>query len=727
MRSTPTYFRFLILAACLCPLGLRAADEAPDAAAFDQSVKPLFEGSCVACHNAGLKSGNLSLAGFMKIDSVGAKREEWERIVHKVRTGEMPPNGIPRPPEEEVAAFINVIDKETDRIDSNTPVDPGRVTARRLNRREYSNTIRDLLGVSFDATGDFPSDDLGYGFDNIGDVLTISPVLMEKYMSAAEAISRRAIGADPLPAKPIEAEYQHKDGTIQRINESAIEARHRVDWDAEYTIRIGLPGERPEDAAPVELGFFMDGKLLHKMMVETKPSGLVYFNPFSVEEMRLFLPAGDHTFRAAFLNDHFTDGMSRKDAFDRDKNKFLESITFVGPFPTDVIPESRKMILTCDPASGRPCVESIMRRLTRRAYRRPVTDDEVEALVRFSDMALKEGLSPEQGVQLSIQAMLVSPNYLFRIEKDPDPLDPTAVHRVSDIELASRLSYFLWNSMPDDKLLTLAEQNKLHEPATLQAQVDRMLADDRSGEMAKNFAGQWLEIRNLDSVNPDPEKFPEWGPELREAMRTESLMFFDSVLRENRPMSDFIDADYTFLNGPLAKHYGIEGVNGPDFRRVKLETAERGGVLGQAGVLTVTSYPTRTSPVIRGKYVLEQILGTPPPPPPPNVPPLDEQSLGPNATMREKLDAHRSSPICASCHNRMDNLGFGLENYDAIGRWRTKDGEAAGRFERRAAQRRELPVAGGDAQDPARGHARIRARDDRKNADFRSGQRLGAL
>jgi hypothetical protein len=391
--------------------------------------------------------------------------------------------------------------------------------------------------------------------------------------------------------------------------------------------------------------------------------------------MRLHLPAGDHTFRAGFINDTFVDTLPEKEIYDREKNKFLDSITFVGPFESGVEPPSRKKILTCDPNSGRACVESIVSGLARRAYRRPVTNEEVASLLRFVDLGVREGLSVEQGIQLSIQAMLVSPHFLFRIEHQPDPTNPDAVHRISGIELASRLSYFLWSSMPDDELLDLAEAGRLRDPAVLDAQVQRMLADERSAALAANFAGQWLETRNLDSVTPDPEKFPTWGPELRDAMKAETRLFFEEVLRKNLPLATFLDADFTFLNGLLAKHYGIEGVKGVEFRRVPLGTEQRGGVLGQAGVLTVTSYPTRTSPVIRGKYVLENILGAPPPPPPADVPALDEAAVGTAASLRKQMEQHRSNPTCASCHERMDALGFGLENYDAIGAWRTTDGQ----------------------------------------------------
>jgi mono/diheme cytochrome c family protein len=647
----------------------------PDAARFETLVKPLLAETCTVCHNSQMASGGLNVAAFANPQSLAAHREGWEKIIQKVRSGEMPPAGLPKPPVEQIDALVAFVQGEFDRADRSLTPDPGRVTARRLNRNEYSNTIRDLLAVQFRAENDFPSDDSGHGFDNIGDVLTISPVLMEKYLAAAERIASAAVGADPLPDKPVEAEYHRKHRTIRILDVSTIEAIHRVEWDGEYIIRIGLPGERSRNAKPVKMAFWMDGRLLHEMMVETKPSGLVYFDPYSMEEMRLTLPAGDHVFRAGFVNDDFVNGMTRKDAHDRDKNKYLESITFVGPFPAEVEKPSRKKIFVCDANSGAACVREILAELARRAYRRPVTREEVQDLVRFVDLARSNGQTVEQGVQLAIQAMLVSPHFLFRIERDPDPANPEAVHQISGIELASRLSYFFWSSMPDDELLGLGENGTLSKPEVLAAQVDRLLADERSAALAENFAGQWLQTRALDSASPDPKKFPDWSPELREAMKAETQLFFEAMLRENRPLGEFLDAGFTFLNGPLAKHYGIEGIHGPDFRRVELTTEQRGGVLSQASVLTVTSYPTRTSPVIRGKYVLENILGAPPPAPPPDVPALDEASVGETASMREQLSQHRANPACSTCHERMDTLGFGLENYDAIGKWRTADGK----------------------------------------------------
>ena len=655
------------LAGSLC-----AADAPAD---FDSAVKPVLSKTCTLCHNDKLSSGGLNVKLLLSPDSIATYRDGWETILDKLRAGEMPPKGIPRPPEAQMQALIHYVEGEFEKADRNIKPDPGHVTARRLNRSEYSNTIRDLLAVDFRAEKDFPTDDSGYGFDNIADVLTISPVLMERYMDAAETIASRAMGADPLPAKPLEVQYHTKEKTIRRVDLSTIEASHRVEWDGDYIIRFGMPGERAADAKPVTLGFWMDGGSMKTLPVETKPSKLVYFDPYSEAEVRMYLPSGDHVFRAGFIDDDFVKTLSEKDAYDKKKNKFLDSMVFVGPFPTDVERASRKKILICDPKSGQACVEKIVSAVAHRAYRRPATRAEVASLLKFVALARSRGETTEQGIQLAIEAMLVTPQFLFRIEHDPNPTNSQEVHRIPDVELASRLSYFLWSSMPDDELLGLAETGKLHDPAVLDAQVKRMMADRRSAAFAANFAGQWLEIRNLDVVKPDPDKFPEWGPELRDAMKTETRMFFEYVLREDRPLSDFIDARYTFLNARLAKFYGIPNVTGPDFRRVELTTGQRGGLLSQASVLTVSSYPTRTSVVLRGKYVLNNILGSEIPPPPPDVPALDESAVGTLMSLRQQMEKHRADPMCSTCHNKMDPLGFGLENYNAIGKWRTEDGK----------------------------------------------------
>ena len=644
------------------------------ATTFEKAVSPVLENTCGQCHSSQLASGGFDAAAFLSPASLANQREGWETILQKLRAGEMPPKGEPRP-QAEIDTLVKYVQGEFDKADRNAKPDPGRVTAHRLNRTEYANTIRDLLDVEFRAQKDFPTDDSGEGFDNIGDILTISPVLMEKYMAAAERIASRAIATDPLP-KAIAVEYSNKDKRVRRVDASTIEATHRIDFDGEYTVRVALPGERPAAAAkPVMLGFWMDGKPIGSKMVETKPSGLVFFDPYSEEEMRLLLPEGDHVFRAGFIDDDFVKGLGPRDLYNKKGNKFADGIVFEGPFKPKDEPASRARILICDPNSGQACVEKIIGNLARHAYRRPVSKVEVASLEKFVGIAQAHGQSVEQGIQLALQAILVSPNFLFRIEHDPNPTDPTAVHKISDVELASRLSHFLWSSMPDDELLGLAEAGKLRAPGVLDAQVKRMLGDPRSSALADNFAAQWLETRNLDVVKPDPQKFPDWGPELRDAMRSETSLFFDYILRQNRPMADFLDARYTFLNERLARHYGIEGVKGPEFRKVDLTTDQRGGVLSQAGVLTVSSYAQRTSVVIRGKYILQEILGTPPAPPPVTPPPLDEAAVGESLSLRQSMEVHHADAVCASCHSKMDPLGFGLENYDAIGKWRTLDGK----------------------------------------------------
>src|SRR5688572_27657302 len=651
-----------------------ATAKPPTTAAFDAATKSLFEDTCSECHNSSDPAGGLDVALYRSVETLHADRDRWEMILSKLKTKEMPPDDASVPAsEEQVTSLVKLLEREFARADAAMKPDPGRVTARRLNRAEYTNTIRDLLAVEFRADKNFPTDDSGEGFDNIGDILTVSPVLMEKYMSAAERISTRAIASEPLP-KPVEVEYSLRFKNLRRIDPSNVEATHRVDFDADYTMIIGLPGERPKDAKPVTLGLWVDGRLVQTKLIETKPSGLVYFNPYSEEELKVSLPEGDHSFRLGFIDDDYVKGLPKENIYTDKVNKWIGSARIIGPFPSTEEKASRKKVLVCDPNTGAACVDRILSTLARRAYRRPVTRADVAALSKFVTLAKTAGQTTEQGLQLAIQAMLVSPHFLFHLERDQDPTDPAKVHRITDIELASRLSYFLWNSMPDDELLGLAEKKQLGAPAVLDAQVKRMLADPKAFALAENFAGQWLEIRNLDSIKPDPQKFPAWVPQLRDAMKTETQMFFDSILRENRPIGEFITARYTFLNELLAKYYGIEGVTGPEFRRVDLKTDQRGGVLSQGSVLAVSSYPTRTSVVIRGKYILQNILGTPPPPPPADVPALDEESVGTAASLRQQMEKHRSNAICASCHTRMDPLGFGLENYDAIGKWRTQDG-----------------------------------------------------
>jgi hypothetical protein len=654
-----------------------------DPPSFESAVAPILRQTCSQCHNETTTSGGLNLKPLDRKESFASHRSEWESVLRKLKAGEMPPPAMGKP--AGLPAMVTMIERELDRLDQSVKPDPGRITARRLNRTEYRNTIRDLLGVDFQATQEFPTDDSGEGFDNIADVLTISPLLAEKYLTAAERISARALDLVRLP-NPISSSYSADQGggqlagttgTARRTSTSFIEVTHRVDYDGEYVIQAGLAGHRGAEGKPVTMGFWMDGVLLYKEEVATTPPKTVYFSPYEVREFRVFLPEGRHLFRLGFMDDDFGAAVPREKRFDTAANKYPAYIGVLGPERPTQESASRKSILICNPATGRACVERIVSNLARKAYRRPVKTAEVAALMKLVDGAAREGLSVEHGIQTALTAMLVSPDFLFRIERDAEPRNATAVHRVTDVELASRLSYFLWSSMPDAQLLDLAERGRLKDPAVLDAEVTRMLADPRASALAENFAGQWLETRNLDSVKPDPEKFPEWNTDLKDAMRTETRMFFDSILRENRPISEFLTARYTFLNERLARFYGIEDVKGMDFRRVELRNPERGGILSHASVLTVSSYPTRTSVVIRGRYVLENILGSPPPPPPANVPPLDEATAGVTQSLREQMEQHRANPTCATCHSKMDPLGFALENYDAIGKWREMDGKFA--------------------------------------------------
>jgi cytochrome c553 len=648
-----------------------ATTNAGSAATFDSAVKPIFTQTCAGCHNERLASGGLNIAAFLDPKTIESKRDAWEAIVAKLRTGEMPPKGIPKPPPEQMTALIDTVQAEFDRLDKNTKPDPGRIVAHRLNRNEYSNTIRDLLGVSYHAEEEFPIDDASFGFDNIGAVLTVSPTLMSKYMQAAEQIASRAVGGDPLPKPGL----FNKKSRIKRLDIDTIEFKDRVDFDADYIVRALLVGHRGDNDKPVTLVISVDGKPVKTIQVPVQISAVNKqggATQRSSQEQQLFLTQGEHTFRVAFVNDEDIRNIPVTAHFNNNRNIYPDTIEFAGPFPSSEKHPSQKKILVCDPGTGKSCVDRILSTLAGRAYRRPVTKPEVAELLAVFDKAKTGGYTPEQSLQFAIEAMLVSPQFLFRIERDPKNGNPG---RVSDVELASRLSYFLWSSMPDDELLHLAETNKLHQPVVLDAQVKRMIGDPKSSAFAENFVGQWLEIRGLDAMQPDAKKFPEWTADLKEAMRTETSMFFAAVLRDNRPITDFIDGKYTFLNESLAKYYGIGGVTGPEFRRVDLKTDQRSGVLTQASVLTVTSYPNRTSVVLRGKYLLENVFGAPPPPPPPDVPKLDEEKVGVAKSLRQQMEQHRADAVCASCHSKMDVLGFGLENYDAIGRWRTTDGK----------------------------------------------------
>ena len=635
-------------------------------------MRPLLTQTCQGCHNERVLSGGLDITPLLDPASIVTKRDAWERVVVKVHGGEMPPKGMPKPPAERLTALLAYLDAEFDRADKAAKPDPGRVTARRLNRYEYANTVRDLLGVDLRPEDEFPPDDTGYGFDNIGDVLTVSPALLQKYLSLAERVAVRAVGGDPLPKS---AGFFTRRDRMRRLDASAIELKEILEYDAEYVFRVTVSGYRPKQDTPVTLVLSVDGAPVKTVSVPVTISAVNRqggATQRTVEEARIFLPTGAHTFRAAFVDDAGLAGIAENNLLNVGQNIFPEAIDLAGPFAPATPPRVKKQVLTCEPAAGASCTTSILRALARRAYRRPVTNAEVAALTGIVAKARGAGYAPAQSLQFGIAAILVSPHFLYRLEREPKP---GTVAAISDLELASRLSYFLWASMPDEELLRLAERRRLRSPGVLDAQIARMLADARSSAFADQFVGQWLETRSLDAARPDATKFPQWSPELRDAMRTETRMFFEAVLRDNRPLSDFIDGRYTFINERLARHYGMTDVRGPEFRRVELTTNQRSGVFTHASVLTVSSYPTRTSPVLRGKFLLENVLNAPPPPPPPTVPALNEETVGVAQSLRQQMEQHRADPVCASCHARMDPLGFSLENYDAIGRWRTQDGK----------------------------------------------------
>ena len=551
--------------------------------------------------------------------------------------------------------------------------DPGRVTVRRLNRYEYDNTIRDLLAVDFHPAADFPADDSGYGFDNIGDVLSLSPVLMDKYLTAAEKIAAIAIPSDALP-KPGYQRHPRAENRLARTDPS-LQITHQFPAEGDYDFSIGVRGRPPAGTVTV----LLDGKLYATVAV------VIGIDERRTAEIRVHAASGQQMVRLDLVlgsappSAPTTESEAKK--ADPPLPPGISYVEIRGPYNPVAPPPSASYfrVFPCGHATGHhtpACARVDLDALARRAYRRPVTTQEVDGLVRFVEIARQQGESFEQGMRVALEAVLVSPQFVFRIERDANPSDPAAAHNLSGFELASRLSYFLWSSMPDEELIRLAVADSLRKPKIFNAQLHRMLADPRAKALVENFGGQWLETRNLDSIKPDPVRFPMFDDNLRGDMQRETALFFESVIMEDRSIVDFIDADYTFLNERLADFYGISGVQGEAFRRVDLPPdSHRGGILTEAAILTVSSYPSRTSPVLRGKWILENILNTPPPPPPPDVPNLDEKAIGATISLRRQLEQHRANPACRACHVRMDPLGFGLENYDAIGRWRTHDGD----------------------------------------------------
>ncbi len=690
---------------------LQAASQEPSNPAPQpvSSYRVVLNRYCITCHNEKLQTAGLML-DKMDVDNVPAGAEVWEKVVRKLRAGAMPPAGAPRPDQATYDSFATYLETVLDQAAASKP-NPGRPAVHRLNRAEYTNAIRDLLAVEIDSGSLIPADDSGHGFDNIGDVLTVSPSLLERYLSAARKISRLAVG-DPA-IRPDVASYDITQSLKQddRMSENlpfgsrgGIAIHHHFPLDGEYVFKIRL--QRNADGEiigrltdPHQIDLRLDGSRIKLFTVDAEPKNQpedpgqeAYQRTADAGlEFRIPVKAGPRLVGIAFLKDSWKpDTLTPDDVRLDDKKPSVGSVIISGPYNAKGPGEtpSRSKIFVCSPTKSEPrpkgsgslanddesCAKKILSGLARRAYRRPVTDGDVQTLLGlYKAGRSKKGF--EAGIEIALRAILVSPDFLFRIERDPVPqsgMAPGAAYRISDVELASRLSFFLWSSIPDDPLLDLAERGKLQDPAILEQQVRRMLADPRSKALVGNFAGQWLYLRNMLTARPDEKEFPDFDENLREALQQETELFLEStMLREDRSVVDLLNADYTFVNERLARFYGIPNVYGSQFRRVTLSDDNRKGLLGKGGVLMVTSYPTRTSPTLRGKWVMENILGTPPPPPPPNVPSLKDDKDVKALTMRQRMEQHRANPACAVCHTRMDPLGFALENFDAIGKYRT--------------------------------------------------------
>jgi hypothetical protein len=690
---------------------------AAQGAGLDRS---LLDQYCVTCHNDRLKTSGLSLE-HLDITETERHAEILEKVAQKLRTGQMPPPGRPRPDRSVVNVFVNSLEGALDAVAAANP-NPGRVPARRLNRVEYVNAIRDLLGLEVDGAALLPADTPSLGFDNIADALTMSPTLLSRYMSAATKISRLAVGDSSI--RPTRQTYRAQEFAFQtvRMNEDlpfgthgGLAVRHTFPLDGEYLIKLRL--QRNSAANTIngmdrehEIEVRLDRAFLTRFTVGGKYKGPDPGNQLGIPEddiegqrlhtyrleadkgleVRLSVKAGQRLVAATFTNRD--EGVSeqlplpqrsiKNMVFTEDaRDPGIEEIEISGPYggkPPEETP-SRRLLFVCQPARAgdeEGCARKILSTFARRAYRRPVTGADLEPLLALYRGGRK-AKDFDTGIARALEGVLSFPAFLFRIESDPETAKPGTYHRVTDLELASRLSFFLWRSVPDDELLDAAANRRLREPAGLAQQVRRMLNDRRSDRWMEDFVGQWLTIRNIQAHDPDPQLFPEFDDNLREAMYRETVLLFEDQVRADRDVRDLVRADYTFLNQRLAEHYGVPMVYGSHFRRVSVADPMRRGILGHASVLTVSSYAHRTSVVLRGKWVLENLLGAPPPAPPPNVPPLKENDAKSKpSSLRERMEQHRRSPVCSSCHQRMDPMGFALENFDAVGKWRTADSGA---------------------------------------------------
>jgi hypothetical protein len=659
---------------------------------------------CVSCHNDRLKRGGLAL-DTVASDDVGRNPQVWEKVLRKVRARQMPPVGLPRPDESTYQATILSLEQALDAAAAAQP-NPGRTdTLRRLNRTEYRNAVRDLLALDVDVAPLLPADESSYGFDNVT-VGDLSPTLLDRYVSAAEKISRLAVGrpgrspgGDTIRIPADLTQEEHLEGLPIGTRGGAV-VGYTFPVDGEYEIQIRLARDRNEHVEGLteahELELLLDRDRVQQFTVKPPPREAGFSEDYQPSHdlidrhltVRVPVKAGPHALGVAFLKNPSALLETARQPYQAHFNFYrhprvqpaIYSISIIGPYapkgPGET-PSRRRIFVSRPetPGGEERAAKQILATLIRRAYRRPVTDADLQGPFELYRKAqAEEGF--EAGIEMALSAVLVSPEFLFRVEQDPAGIPPNTVYRISDLELASRLSFFLWSSIPDDELLDVAAAGKLKEPAVLEQQVRRLLADARSQTLVTNFASQWLHLRNLDSITPDMRLFPDFDDNLRQAFRQETELFFDSILREDRSALDLLRANYTYVNERLAKHYGIPHVYGSRFRRVTLpDDGQRGGLLRHASILTVTSYATRTSPVIRGKWVLENILGVPPPPPLPDVPALKDNTVDGNLSVRKRLAEHRNNPVCAGCHNLMDPVGLSLEKFDAVGRWRTAEGD----------------------------------------------------
>jgi hypothetical protein len=689
----------LLIVAALGAVG-RGQAPALTPASSTNHIESIVTQYCLGCHNARTTNGGIAFdQGSLK--DIAAHPELWEKVVRRLRARAMPPAGAPRPAEPVYQNVVDELERTLDRAASARP-DPGRPEPfRRLNRTEYQRAIRDLLDLDIDVAEMLPADDASFGFDNVS-VAGLSPTLMERYLGAAQKISRLAVGATVRsPAArtvvlPADLTQEARLDGMPFGTRGGVGFEHLFPQNGEYTITILLARDRNENVEgltePHEVEITLDGERLRVFTVTPNRNRLgSYYADEGVDkglEVRVPVTAGPHRVAATFLAKHGalleTERQPYQAHFNMDRHPrtqpALRSVSIAGPYGAGGISEtpSRRRIFVCGDQTD-ACARRIIGTLARRAYRRPVADTDLRPLLTFyRDAAVSGGF--DEGIEMALRAVLASTEFLFRIERDPAGAAAGAPYRLDDVALATRLSFFLWSGPPDDQLLTLAERGELARPAVLEREVRRMLADRRAASLSTNFAGQWLHLRNLALARPDGRLYPDFDDNLRQSFRRETELLFETMLRENHSVTELLSARFTFLNERLAKHYGVPNVYGDHFRRVALDAQpERAGILGHGSILTVTSYADRTSPVLRGKWILENILGMPPPAPPPNVPPLREATRGGKTlSMRERMLEHRVNPTCASCHQLMDPAGLSMENFDAIGRWRSRgdDGTA---------------------------------------------------